>query len=575
MEEHYTVDEAAYQLNLKVDYLLEKMLFSDKAHPVLKPCVLLSEPTSMRLVHRNVIIYLKKTGIEHAVRSFNDPPADPVEAARLRRIKAVWPEDVPEHWEYPQVMRRGLFELTFYPEHMDMTEARESGRVQLFREKAVCAPSANVAVDLIMNSWHSMTDAEISRARDRIRQDVGDMVILTQDGLHYLVDAPVSVSLSDIRVTERMLADYAASKGITRRVAKIIGKRRLPLVGSREVVPVRLIPLITGGPLGQETLAGILSNRLRANGFPHDTACAPQHRDNGIRAYYLGDQGEPVEMRPVEWGDVCDDMAVTEKLLRKDEEVNGVEDSMYSAWRLKTTEILPPGVFLWRSDFETLWKACIACALPYAREPEDYRVINFGAYLPPEYRRLAFEGFEYLLERFEPPIQPEAPKSPNASGPEPPPSPTPNESPAPCAPSNTEPVPSGNPEAGKVVNRGPLKRGGAPKGFLREAFEHVYLDCRSNNPMVLQKGFQQAFLKHLQNLAGDGRRKVGVCEYVSERIELVQPTNNVECVKTHECKIPGRKYQESRWYGHGAIARVLSELRSEYPITDESKLSES
>jgi hypothetical protein len=117
MEEHYTLDEAAYQLNLKAEFLRKLILLSGKAHPVLKPCVLLAEPTSMRLVHRNATIYFKQAGIEHTMRSFNDPPADPTEAARFRRIRVVWPEDVPEHWQYPQVMRRGLFELSFYPEH--------------------------------------------------------------------------------------------------------------------------------------------------------------------------------------------------------------------------------------------------------------------------------------------------------------------------------------------------------------------------------------------------------------------------------------------------------------------------
>lgn len=188
--ENYTLDEAAaYLPGHSAESLQKKILFSGKAHSILKPCVFFPEPTSMRLAHRNPDRYVKESGIEHTMKLSNA-------------------------FKY-QVMLRGLFEMTFYPEQMDMTETRESGRIQLYRAKAVCAPLANAAVNCVMNNWRGLSRETISRESGRIRQEVGDLVILTQGDLHYLVDSPVSIPLSDIRITDRMLTEYAASEGIT------------------------------------------------------------------------------------------------------------------------------------------------------------------------------------------------------------------------------------------------------------------------------------------------------------------------------------------------------------------------
>jgi len=97
---------------------------------------------------------------------------------------------------------------------------------------------------------------------------------------------------------------------------------KLPAIDGREIVPVRLIPIITNAWLGQETLSGILANRVKVSGWPYpkdsdlielnvydeETDCTepttkpraeligPQNRDNGIHAYYLNEDGIPVKM---------------------------------------------------------------------------------------------------------------------------------------------------------------------------------------------------------------------------------------------------------------------------------------
>ena len=66
--ESYTLEETAIELGQKADYLQKRILFSGKAHPILKPCVFFPEPISMRVAHRNADIYVKDSGIEHTMK---------------------------------------------------------------------------------------------------------------------------------------------------------------------------------------------------------------------------------------------------------------------------------------------------------------------------------------------------------------------------------------------------------------------------------------------------------------------------------------------------------------------------
>lgn len=156
----------------------------------------------------------------------------------------------------------------------------------------------------------------------------------------------------------------------------------LPLIEGREAVPVRLIPIITHGEIGQESLPGILANILNIGGWPYssdfeeievdvfdeETGCTerttktraeligPQCRDNGVAAYHLCDGKTLVKMWPSEWDVICREIRLLESVLREEEKKNGAPQSMESVWRLKATKILPPGVFLWREDLDLFWK---------------------------------------------------------------------------------------------------------------------------------------------------------------------------------------------------------------------------
>ncbi|MDD5286834.1 MAG: hypothetical protein PHD54_13345, partial [Desulfuromonadaceae bacterium] len=138
---------------------------------------------------------------------------------------------------------------------------------------------------------------------------------------------------------------------------------KYPVIDGREIVPVRLIPLIANAWLGQVTIAGILANRVKVSGWPypsdHDqfevnvydevTGCTeltkitrakligPKLRDNKVHAYHLNDDGIPFKMLPSEWEAIYEEILLIEPLLRKIEEKNGVPDSKKSAWKLKVT----------------------------------------------------------------------------------------------------------------------------------------------------------------------------------------------------------------------------------------------
>lgn len=195
---------------------------------------------------------------------------------------------------------------------------------------------------------------------------------------------------------------------------------KLPTVDQKEIVPVRLIPLVANGWLGHETLSGIFANKLRVNGFPYPQG--GRAGNNGVHAFHLNDEGLPVQMWESEWDDIYREISLLEPLLRKDEERNGVPGSKEFVWRLEATRVLPAGVFMWRDDLDRLWdehlKSFVAdeddvddtdilMESPSKDEPEDFRKLNYDRHIKPEYKGLILEGFEHLTENILPsPVAP-------------------------------------------------------------------------------------------------------------------------------------------------------------------------
>ena len=199
----------------------------------------------------------------------------------------------------------------------------------------------------------------------------------------------------------------------------------LPLINGKEIIPVRLIPLIVNAWIGQVTLAGILANKVQVSGWPYPSDHQPvevsvydektgsselttvtradligrKKHVNGVHAFHLNDDGIPVIMRPSEWEAIYRDVSVLEPVLRKTEETNGVSDSMEAAWRLEATKVLPPGVFLYRDDYELLFQRHIDSFTSITDyDPPDFRMINYSVYIRPEYKTLVWEGLGHLRQ---------------------------------------------------------------------------------------------------------------------------------------------------------------------------------
>jgi hypothetical protein len=179
--EGYPLDEAEKRLGYEPGSLLKLVLFSDKVHPILKPCVCFGKSVSLRVAMPGVdVLYWfglctsGKPSIEHFMKKVEVDTDDP---------------QAPDAFAYPFVELTGLFELHFRLHRWDIDEIKELKRIQLYRKKAVCTPY------------------------QYLKNAVG-MVVLIQKGCEYLADVPKSISLSDIRITKQMLAEYAASEGI-------------------------------------------------------------------------------------------------------------------------------------------------------------------------------------------------------------------------------------------------------------------------------------------------------------------------------------------------------------------------
>ena len=261
--QHYTIQEAAERLNPaepRIESLRNKILFSGKPDPILKPCVFFPHPRSFRII--SVHGHANETSPE----SFPKQIAFDVGNGRKR------------NFSYKAVSIQGLFELTFFPDYYDMTKAKESGFIQLFKEKAVFADylaefSIDMAVGWIMsgwkdfddihNRWHAMTSSEARDTKSHIRSKIGDFIILSQNGIHYLVDSPASIPLSDIRITDMMLSEYAVSEGIKlpANLTTVIPLEKQSVKQStvefnlQENIPIRFIEFYTNGKLGPETAA--------------------------------------------------------------------------------------------------------------------------------------------------------------------------------------------------------------------------------------------------------------------------------------------------------------------------------
>ena len=163
---------------------------------------------------------------------------------------------------------------------------------------------------------------------------------------------------------------------------------KLPTFNNRELLPLRLIPFVTGFKPAPHSLVRLLA---------HEQGLAfPLFRtEDQLFAYHLDSDGKPVKMIPKEWDTLAADMIILEKQFRIQETF---EDEKYRAWRNEAIKLLPSGVFVWRDEFEKVFHASfIRNGRTYDKNAHgSTNDLNFKPYFESQYRLLIWEGFASL-----------------------------------------------------------------------------------------------------------------------------------------------------------------------------------
>jgi hypothetical protein len=116
---------------------------------------------------------------------------------------------------------------------------------------------------------------------------------------------------------------------------------KLPTIGGRECVPVRLMPFLTRWQrLTPDDIADTFSWR---------------HPFGEVRwwskgTYQLLSDGTYSALQPRDWDDAADKLAALEATLRKQEELDG---ELAAEWERRSVDLLPAGVFVWRDELES------------------------------------------------------------------------------------------------------------------------------------------------------------------------------------------------------------------------------
>jgi hypothetical protein len=158
----------------------------------------------------------------------------------------------------------------------------------------------------------------------------------------------------------------------------------LPSIDGREVVPVRLIPFLTGHKVGPTSLAKLLAHQV--------SLAFPLFREEDkLFAYHLSPPKVPVRLFPKEWDTLVSDLETLEKKFRNQE---NFEDELYAAWRIEAVKLLSAGVFVWKDELEGVFKAWRDLEAPCSERMGD-RELNFSPVINRHYHSIIWEQFDH------------------------------------------------------------------------------------------------------------------------------------------------------------------------------------
>jgi hypothetical protein len=153
-------------------------------------------------------------------------------------------------------------------------------------------------------------------------------------------------------------------------------------IGNRTIIPVRLIPFVTGWKFPPDSLVRILANR---DGFNRVF----------LQSFTFYSDGSHQKITPKEWDTCLADLEILTNTLKASEQT---EDENYPVWRFESIKMLPAGTFVWLDELATTWCNVYSpgsTILLYER-PGD-RAINLAPLIPSNVSEFIYCGFEALL----------------------------------------------------------------------------------------------------------------------------------------------------------------------------------
>jgi hypothetical protein len=156
-------------------------------------------------------------------------------------------------------------------------------------------------------------------------------------------------------------------------------------INGREAIPVRAIPLMTNWNLNAQQLAEALNF--------DDLFFREKKETQPLSSYHLPDGVNPSRVLPAFWSRIR--TLIDNLELQLDAEVEETQKDNYQAWVDESILLLPPGVFVWRDEFEAAFATVSHPeVLSFADEVEGDRCLDYQPVISNPRVRLGIkEGF--------------------------------------------------------------------------------------------------------------------------------------------------------------------------------------
>ena len=148
-------------------------------------------------------------------------------------------------------------------------------------------------------------------------------------------------------------------------------------IDNRTLIPIRLIPFVTGWKLSPDVVVKMLAKSDKWNRV-------------FIPSFHLNSDNTYQPMLPKEWDVFDDDLEILSDTLHAGDKVEG---ESYPIWRKQSIEAIPESTFVWLDDLITAYQK-VNSHIIITKERQGDRELNLQPYMTPEMRNIVFEGFD-------------------------------------------------------------------------------------------------------------------------------------------------------------------------------------